>query len=156
MRISSSPTNPIPETRPLPAFIRWVRVITAVVFGIGYIFGSGYFASSPAFYYVKQLPLPLPAWGLLFILCALVTLRTKVLGYFLTSLVWFTWSLLIFEAMINGYIALWGAWVWPMHMAFVNMYELTVWGRSKAVLMRQHGASNWGGLFRTIRKKSGG
>lgn len=132
----SSPSHDGGETRPLPSFIRWIRTITAIVFGIGYIVSADSFSGSPALHYVEQLPLTLSAWGYIFILCALLCLVTKVTGYFLTAFVWFTWSLLVLNALLNGHVALWGAWVWPMQMAFVNMYELTIWGRQKFDSMR--------------------
>lgn len=121
------------------SYIRWCRVVFALVYGAGYALGPPSFTASPSFAVLKSFPISIQVWGVIFMICAAVMARTEVVGYGLTVFFWTIWGI----CLALGPITSWGALTWPFLFVAVNSGELARWGRQRVELVREQKATGF-------------
>jgi hypothetical protein len=128
--------------RTFPTFIRWTLIIAAVSLGAGYAIGPEVWYSSPSFTVLKGIGwFPVPAWGLLFMVCGFLMGFTKLAGYALGVITWGTWWLALVIAAFEGHLAGWGGCIYPGFMVAICGYEVFRWGQRNLIKIRANSAN---------------
>lgn len=116
----------------LSPVVRTILAGHAILVGLGYAVGPAQWVSSPSFAVVRSLGIPIPMWGMLFVLAGLlVAVGRYTLGHGLAAVAFTFWGCCIAATVVTGELAGWGSIPHTLALA-APMHLVGLWRRSTA------------------------
>lgn len=115
--------------------VRAILVVDALVTGSGFAFGPPSWTSSSTLDLIRQLPLPFPVWGALFLFGGVLLASGRRLvphfgGHGVLALLYFVWGLATLSTAFTGSLNAWGG---PWHvLALAGLHFYGLYRRSRA------------------------
>lgn len=135
------------------AYIRWSCGLTAIALGAGYFFGPASFYSSDIFFYVKATGIPVPIWGLVFIIAGLIIIVHKgLVGYALAMVSILIWTTCLWLTVTNGKAVSWGSLIFPLFYVSIIGYIVREKGKRITKLTRDEKIDSFRQVGQRVRE----